>query len=362
MRQLNSVFSAQENTRPEGGPTGKASYRFSIVIPALNEQHVIGHCLDSVACVEFPSQQFEVIVVDNGSTDQTREIAESYHGVLNIKVLVLPGANIAALRNAGAPEAAGKYLVFLDADIVVVPSWLRNAEKILTSSDLQVIGGFYGVPDNSSWVARVWFSRKLKERDLSPSYLPSGNLVVSRDAFLRIGGFDESLKTSEDCDFCCRARSLGVKMAQYDSISTVHLGSPQTIRAFFRREVWHGTSVFRVFLRNLDRFQNVRPVLFAAYTLCCFVVIIVGAILAFYGNLLTLLLSITMLPLGPMILAVVAARRRQWRQFPAFFVLFLVYGCARAVSLIFVIIGTHISRGSRAANIATALSRMPRPS
>lgn len=353
MQKLNPALDVPKRTP---GERDRRACSFSIVIPALNEEHVIGKCLDSIIQLDYPAQQLEVIIVDNGSTDRTREITESYRPVLNISVLLRPDVNISALRNSGAAVATGDYFAFLDADVAVRPDWLRNAEQVLVSSGIQLIGGFYEVPENSSWVARGWFDRKVKGIDFTPSYLPSGNLLLSRADFLRIGGFDESLKTSEDCDFSYRARSLGLKLAQYHSLSAVHLGSPQTTRAFFRREVWHGTSVFRVFLRNLHQFQNSKAVLFAIYTLLCLIMTIVGAIVAGYGNPRLFFLFAALLLLGPLALAVAAAHRTRWQQFPTFYVLFLLYGCARAISLVFLLIGKRVSGRRAVASAALSLN------
>lgn len=322
----------------EGAPTvmpdGKPM-TFSIVIPALNEERVICQCLNSIAGLAFPHQKFEVIVVDNGSSDRTHEIAESYRDAMNITVLLRPKINISGLRNAGAGASSGEYLIFLDADMVVPSDWLHRAQKLFVSSKAEVIGGFCRVPEHFSWVARVWFRRKVDEVNLSPSYIPSGNLMIRRSQFDAIGGFDESLETSEDCDFCCRARGLGLNLAEYNAISIVHLGSPQTLRAFFRREVWHGASVFRVFLLNFDRFQNGKPVIFAVYTLLCLLTMAIAALISIYReSIWPVAPFIGLVLLAPSALAWRSMRKREWRHFPALFILFLLYGIARALSLV----------------------------
>lgn len=315
-------------------PDGK-TMTFSIVIPALNEEHVICQCLNSIAGLEFPHHKFEIIVVDNGSVDRTCEIAESYREAMNITVLRRPEINISGLRNAGAAASSGEYLIFLDADMVVPADWLQRAVKLFISAKAEIIGGFFRVPEHSSWVARVWFKRKMDEVNLSPSYIPSGNLMVTRSQFDMIGGFDESLKTSEDCDFCCRARALGLHMAEYDAISVVHLGSPQTLAAFFQREIWHGSSVFRVFLLNFGSFQNGRPVIFALYTLLCLLITVIAGLISVHSrDIWPVALFIGLLLLPPVALAWRDMRGREWRDFAALFILFLVYGIARAVSLV----------------------------
>lgn len=313
----------------------RGSPLFTIVIPALNEESVIGRCLDSIAHLEFPSGNYEVIVVDNGSSDQTREIANSYREALRLTVLLRPEVNISALRNAGASASSGKFLIFLDADMIVPKNWLQRAEALFISSKAHILGGSFEVPKNSSWVAHNWFGRKSKGVILSPSYVPSGNLMVSRSHFDSIGGFDERLRTSEDCDFCFRARAMGLTMAIYDDIAVMHLGSPQTLMAFFLREIWHGSSVFRVFLLHSRNFQNGRPVLFAVYTLLCLAMTAVAVVISILSGHLSLIQPpLALLLLAPLVLALRNARGRGWRNFPQMFILFLVYGISRAISLL----------------------------
>ena len=101
----------------------------SVIVPALNEGSVIRRCLASLQQQRLPSDCFEVIVVDNGSTDRTREIARSFGGSLAVTVLERSGVRIAALRNLGAATARGEFLAFLDADCVA-PSTGCNRSRI----------------------------------------------------------------------------------------------------------------------------------------------------------------------------------------------------------------------------------------
>src|SRR5690606_5957874 len=108
-----------------------ASAAITVVIPAFNEQDCLAATLRALQAQDYPAGRVEVIVVDNGSTDRTREIAAA----LGARVLVRPGVTIAALRNAGAAEARGEILAFLDADCVPAPDWARQAaERLSTGS------------------------------------------------------------------------------------------------------------------------------------------------------------------------------------------------------------------------------------
>src|SRR5215475_9251882 len=96
----------------------------SIIIPALNEEKMIGRCLESLTKLAFARDRFEVLVVDNGSRDKTLMIVESFKDRLNLRVLQQAGVRISALRNLGARAAAGDILAFLDADCLAPTDWL----------------------------------------------------------------------------------------------------------------------------------------------------------------------------------------------------------------------------------------------
>jgi glycosyltransferase involved in cell wall biosynthesis len=322
---------------------------FSIIIPAFNEEKMIGRCLDSIARLDYPKDAFEVIVVDNGSTDQTVEIARSFGGRLAISVLVRPRVYISALRNAGASAAKGRIFAFLDADMLVPPDWLRQAETIFAQANAGVTGGHCSAPADSSWVARSWFGRRHRTTRWQPSYVPSGNLLVSRRNFFKIGGFDDQLQTSEDCDFSSRAKGLGMTLEGFESISVVHLGCPETVRDFFRREIWHGTSATRVFFRNIVRFQNGKAVLFAIYMLACLVGIILGSGHAIvYHKYDVLSVSVSLALLAPLFLGSMAMRvEPNWADFIRLSALYLLYGVARALSLLRATAGISLARNGR---------------
>src|ERR1022692_933162 len=150
--------------RPDSPSTTEMPPVISVIVPALNEESVIGRCLASLKQQKPPSAHFEVIVVDNGSTDRTREIARSFGGSLSVTVLDRSGVRISALRNLGAAiakgdflalgaaMAKGEFLAFLDADCVAPQHWLRQTVDLLRADDFRIIGAQYRIPANSSWV------------------------------------------------------------------------------------------------------------------------------------------------------------------------------------------------------------------
>jgi glycosyltransferase involved in cell wall biosynthesis len=318
-------------------PEAKASrmeeeIRFSVIIPCLNEQLVIGRCLEALKNTGFDSNQFEVILADNGSRDATLEVAKSTAEPLNLRVLSLAGVRVTALRNSAAAISKGRFLAFLDADCVVPRNWFLVAEETFLDPAAGVIGGHCGIPANSPWVVQVWYADRQCEKRGEVSYLPGANLMMSAENFRKVGGFDESLETNEDCELCERARKHGLKVTSYPELGVIHLRFPQTLRAFYSKQVWHGKHVLRVFVRSLPSLVNARPIFFASLTLLAVLGMVVSvgtrhwwwtAVSAMLALLPSAVLSFRL-----------ALRRQKWTDFPGLLVLHLAYGFGRTLAMI----------------------------
>jgi GT2 family glycosyltransferase len=320
--------------------------RFSIIIPAKNEERVIGTCLQHIADLNFRADDFEVILADNGSTDRTPEIFRSWSHRLNLSAIDRPGVSIAALRNAAAAISRGALLGFLDADCLVPRNWLKDAEDFLEEADAGIVGAHFRIPHGSSWVARCWFDDEHANRAGETSYVPSGDLLVSRSTFNRIGGFDESLQTNEDYEFCQRAKDAGFPVYSVPQLEVIHLGTPQSISAFYHKQAWHGQHVLRVFVQNLPRFFNARVVFFALYTFLGLLVVLCGAILLVMTSNPQLLVAASLFCLcGPFFLALRAAiQRRKLTVFAPLIFLYLLYGVARASGILQSLSGWNLTR------------------
>jgi glycosyltransferase involved in cell wall biosynthesis len=322
----------QDDTSPSAA--GESTVAISVIIPAKNEERILGHCLEAIAANRLPTGAFEVILVDNGSTDRTLEIACAYGDKLNLRTLVVPGVHISALRNRGAREARGNILAFLDADCVPPETWLQNIVENARFGD-RISGADYLIPPGSSWVARAWYDRGPRQQKTA-SFIPAGDLVVRREVFEQLGGFNEGIQTNEDVEFCRRARQAQLLVQPLESLAVVHLGTPQTLKAFFRKHHWHGTHVLRVFRQNFPSLVNLKPLAFAALTALSFLLIALGIVrLAITGSLSLFAAGVAVVLGSSMLLAGAAVvRRREWNLFVPMTALFVIYGAARAAALV----------------------------
>ncbi|MCU1240400.1 MAG: hypothetical protein JWO71_1126 [Candidatus Acidoferrum typicum] len=325
-----SLYSATETARVSHEPC------ISVIIPVLNEETVIGRCLEFLSHSLLPKDQFEVIVVDNGSTDRTIEVVRTFESRLCLKILTLEKAHISALRNRGASQARGTILAFLDADCLAPPEWLTTATETINNSGAGVCGAHYRIPDDATWVGRIWTNDRLHGREQNVSYVPGGDLIIRADAFRRLGGFDESIQTNEDFELCQRVMEDGLPVRSHPGLGVVHLGTPRTLAGFFRKHRWHGTHVLTVFLRDPDKRKNRRVVAVSVYTLLGTLGLLGCLVFAILQRSWILFDAFALLLVLPIFL-MVAARlipRGRWLEIPGLTLLYLTFCVARASSLI----------------------------
>jgi glycosyltransferase involved in cell wall biosynthesis len=310
--------------------------QISVIIPTLNEKAVIGRCLEALSRNRLPKTSFEVIVVDNGSTDGTVEAVRQFQVPYPLKIISVEGVHISALRNRGAAEACGEILAFLDADCLAPPEWLTNSLRIFEDRREGIIGAHYQIPDDATWVGKVWCQDRLTEKVGNVSYVPAGDLLIHRNRFFQVGGFDESIQTNEDYEFCQRALLVGLTVKSYPELRVVHLGTPRTLLGFYKKQRWHGTHVLAVFLRDPRKRKNLRPVLLSVYTFGCLMGFLAGAVWGiFSGSLWISWAFAAMLVLPLMVIAVGRSTPRgKWSDVLPLTVLYLAFGMARARSLL----------------------------
>ena len=330
---------ATTNGVSDVNPPSSGQIRISVIIPVLNEEVMIGKSLTCLAQSSFRRSCFEVVVVDNGSRDRTLEIVASFSKQLQIRWLQRAGVNISALRNLGAQSARGEILAFLDADCLAPESWLENATRYLLAQPECIVGSRYSIPVDSRWVGRSWYGVGYAPIDGDVAYVPSGDLFIRRSTFLRVGGFDERLATSEDCEFCFRARAAGVAVRAVSELAVIHLGTPQTVLQFYCKHRWHGAHVAKVFLQNMKSVPHLRAVAYALFTLTGLAGVLgglgAGLILGKY--------RILELSAASMVGAALAcsvgklrcvAGKRFWFTVLPLTVLYMTYGMARASALL----------------------------
>ncbi len=236
----------------------------TVIIPTLNEEAFLDACLSSLQC--HKAELIEVvIVVDAGSTDDTKAIAER-HGV---KFVPHPRSTIAAQRNAGAKLAATPILAFLDADCTVTQEWAKAAASEFEDDSVVAAGAPPDIPElDNTWVQRTWsfIKRKPGRTRQTVTWIASANVWVRKSTFDEIGGFNEAFETCEDADLGYRLSERG-ELVSNPEIRVQHHREPRTVSEFYRKEVWHGKNSFdglwsgRLSLSELP--SLITPIIFA---------------------------------------------------------------------------------------------------
>ncbi|THB80834.1 MAG: glycosyltransferase [Desulfobacteraceae bacterium] len=309
----------------------------SIIIPALNEEKHIGTCLGSLVHLNNSKDSYEVILVDNGSTDNTRDIARTFEKKLNINVMMIKDVNVSTLRNIGVEHSKGDIFAFLDADCAVAENWLNCALPYFNDPKVGAAGCSHEVPKEYGWVAKTWdlnIAKKRKKRNTAT--LPSGNMFVSRERFMAVNGFDDELVTNEDFDLCFRLIKSGSKLQSDPNISAVHYGVPNNLSAFYKQVRWHGTHVFKVFISDLKKMNNFRAVVYSLYYFCALICLVCSLFLSVLDQDYQFLLSmIPILTVPPILMSTktLVGVHSEFSAWVRLSFLYFVYGMARANSI-----------------------------
>ena len=210
----------------------------SIVVPCYNSAETIGPCLESL--VNQTYAPFEVIVVDDGSTDETATIARRYAA----RVIQRNHRGTSAARNLGWRQAKGDIIVFAESDGRYSREYLAAVTAPL--ADPAVGGSIAGIrqvwADRNTSLVRIQNYRWLSAAHLIHRGERETGVWAYRKADLeRLGGFREDLFYAEDWDLARRLRATGVRTA-FVPQAEFHHRDPTTWRAFIRRQFWNGAN------------------------------------------------------------------------------------------------------------------------
>jgi glycosyltransferase involved in cell wall biosynthesis len=187
----------------------------SVVLPLLNKAAELETQLDALAAQAF-EQPWELVIVDNGSTDGSVEIAcNAIARFGSAQLIEAPdAANASVVRNIGAAAASGELLLFTDADDLAQPGWIAGMAEAAARGDL-IAGGVSTHLLNDESI-RAWHVLLPRERALSQypflSYASGTNTGVWADAFRELGGFDEHTPVGEDIELSWRAQVAGYRL------------------------------------------------------------------------------------------------------------------------------------------------------
>lgn len=215
----------------------------SVVIPARNCGPTIDDQLRALAGQDYEGD-WEVVVADNGSTDDTNSRVSEWQNRLTVRIVdarAHPGINVA--RNIGIAQSQGDFIAICDGDDVVCESWLRAMSRGAETGHL--VGGPRHSAKLNAGLAQAWRGQQDPRRlpvalDFMP-FIPGSNLGVWKAVAIRLGGFSEDFTGGgDDVDFCWRAQLAGFKLA-FEPEAVVHYRHRDAIRAMARQ--FHGYAI-----------------------------------------------------------------------------------------------------------------------
>jgi glycosyltransferase involved in cell wall biosynthesis len=214
--------------------------KVSVVIPAYNAERTIGEAVVHSLSQTKGSLQVELIVVDDGSTDDTAAIAES----AGATVIRQQNAGPAAARNRGWQSATGTFICFTDSDCIPIAGWLENLLDGFTDSQVGAVAGSYEVANPSSWLAR-WVHQEIMERHKRmPPFIRafgSYNVAIPRHVLQATGGFDPVYRraSGEDNDLSYRIIKKGWRIAFRPQAKVAH-HHPEKLWKYLMEQYRHG--------------------------------------------------------------------------------------------------------------------------
>jgi hypothetical protein len=236
-----------EPLRPGGGagadiaaqPASPPSYSIVVPLHNKNRDRLLERCFESIEqAVRASSHPLEWIIVDNGSTDGSNITAMHY--CPPGRLIRSSGRTISTVRNAGAAEALGTVLIFLDCDVLIPVDFIDRVEKVMADPAITATGSECSLPPEPSYLERVWHEFSSQPGDGPRRMIGAANFIVRRAEFDAIGGFNASFVTGEDTEICRALRDAGLSVVQSDSLAVAHLDNPRTLSGFARKMYWHG--------------------------------------------------------------------------------------------------------------------------
>jgi GT2 family glycosyltransferase len=229
--------------------------RVSVVVCSYNGGRTLEQCLRSLAALDYPD--YEVIVVDDGSTDDTRSILQRFPGV---KAIHQPNQGLSVARNVGLQAATGPVIAYTDSDCFADPDWLTHLVYQLQRSGAAAVGGPNLTPEDGRPAACVAACpgqpTHVLESDQVAEHIPGCNMAFRREALGAINGFDPLYrKAGDDVDVCWRLQQAGFWITFAPGAFVWH-HRRQTPRAYLRQQAGYGEAEALLRFKHPDKFNG----------------------------------------------------------------------------------------------------------
>jgi cellulose synthase/poly-beta-1,6-N-acetylglucosamine synthase-like glycosyltransferase len=230
----------------------------SVIVPVYNARSTIEECISSLLALAFPRENFEILLVDNASTDETSEILARYSG--NVRVLYEGKRGAGAARNKGLFNARGEVVAFTDADCVVDKDWLEKIVSPLNEDAVGIVGGriLSRRPCNKIDA----FGEQIHDHHMAinvykPPYVTTANWSSRLTVLKEAGFFDESLLKGQDTDLAWRIVQSGYRLL-FAPEAVVYHRNQNTLLGLFKEGHAHGYYSIRIIQKHREFLREYR--------------------------------------------------------------------------------------------------------
>ena len=213
--------------------------KISVVVATYNAAHTLDGCLASLPNLRYPN--YEVIVVNDGSTDGSDAIIQRYP----FKIITTPNKGVSAARNEGMRAATGEIVAYIDSDARADRDWLSYLAATFLESNVVGVGGPNFLPPEDNWVANCVYRSpggptQVMLNDQAAEHIPGCNMAFWKWALEEIGGFDPIFtRAGDDVDICWRLLEKGYQIGFHPSAVVWHHRRPSA-KAYWQQQVGYG--------------------------------------------------------------------------------------------------------------------------
>jgi glycosyltransferase involved in cell wall biosynthesis len=222
--------------------------KISVIVNTKNSERTIRQCLDSIFSQTY--ENFETILVDANSKDETLQIASSY----SLKIVAQDKGNLARARNIGLLHSTGDIVAFLDSDATAGPDWLQRIASRFKEGEVAVVGG----PDEPPKGSNTWEQAVgIVDAHIIPKVFEWGsaelitgcNVAYRRIVLERVGFFNEELDTAEETELNKRIMDTGARLVFDKQIKVLHYKRSNPSQ-YFRQHLWYGVGKGQMLRHN----------------------------------------------------------------------------------------------------------------
>jgi len=228
--------------------------KVSIIVPAYNEEKDIPKLLDSLLKVRYPKNKYEIIVVDDGSTDRTVKIVEKYP----VKLIKTRHRGVAHAKNKALKVAKGNIILFFGADTVVDKNYLKEITKFYSDKKIGGSDGIEFTLNENSLISRIMY---LRRRLIWSKFVISR--ALRKKLFDEVGYHNKDYGCFDDREISERILKAGYKLVRLPKAKCWHK-DPENIRELYRKCVWEGKSM--VYMLRKLKVEGLRRMLFPIFT------------------------------------------------------------------------------------------------